>query len=587
MERESREILLVEDESLIAIGTASVLRDNGYAVRIEHSADDAIKAVNERVPDLVLMDIDLGRGKMDGTVAAKKILESHTIPVVFLTNHSEQSTVDRVKGITRYGYVLKNTGDFVLLESISMAFELHAVLQHTRESEEKYRAAFMTSPDAVNINRLDGLYVDINEGFTALTGFTREDVIGKLSSEIGIWAIPEDRERLVEGLKRDGSVENLESQFRRKDGSLTTAVMSARIISINQQPHILSITRDISERKRLEDQLRQSEERFRIAVEGSRAGLWDWHLVTGEAYFNDRFGSMLGYEPGELPATAAAWRNLLHPDDVEAANRRVADYLEGRSKTYESTFRMRTKSGEYRWIIGRGKVVLDNDGNPQRFVGFNTDVTDQKERELNAHRELEAKSVLLEEVNHRVKNNLALITSLIELKRTTSQNDEKLADLSRQVAAVSMVHDSLTSSRHSGSIDIREYCGSLLRSVIDGASRNGIETTVDIDNLHLPGELAIPVGLILNEAATNAVKHGFRSEPNPRLYVRLAGDTEDKECRLVIRNNGSEIPSSVDLSSPATMGMKIITVLAGQIDGIVSIERGPEPTISITFPWFE
>jgi len=133
-----------------------------------------------------------------------------------------------------------------LRESITMALELFEAHRKTKESEEKYRAAFMNSPDAVNINRIDGLYVDINEGFTKLTGFTREDVIEKLSSEIDIWAIPEDREKLIKGLNKDGVVENLESEFRRKDGSLTTALMSARLIRINGEPHILSITRDIS-----------------------------------------------------------------------------------------------------------------------------------------------------------------------------------------------------------------------------------------------------------------------------------------------------------------------------------------------------
>src|SRR5512140_2805958 len=100
-----------------------------------------------------------------------------------------------------------------------------------RESEAKYTAAFNTSPDAININALDGLFIDINEGFTQQTGFTREDVIGKSSLEIDLWTIREDREKLVRGLKENGYVENLKSVFRCKDGSLKTALMSARFIN--------------------------------------------------------------------------------------------------------------------------------------------------------------------------------------------------------------------------------------------------------------------------------------------------------------------------------------------------------------------
>ncbi len=259
-EKPTVSILLVEDEALIAMNQTAILEKFGYIVTTAYHAEEAIETVAGEKVDLVLMDIDLGEGEMDGTEAAELILREHDLPIVFLTSHSEEEMVNKVKGITRYGYVLKNSGEFVLRESITMALELFEAHRKTKESEEKYRAAFMTSPDAVNINRIDGLYIDVNEGFTKLTGFTREDVIEKLSSEIDIWAHPEDREKLIKGLKEDGFVENLESEFKRKDGSLTTALMSARLIRINGEPHILSITRDISRRKKAEEEANKAKQ---------------------------------------------------------------------------------------------------------------------------------------------------------------------------------------------------------------------------------------------------------------------------------------------------------------------------------------
>ena len=118
-----------------------------------------------------------------------------------------------------------------------------------RESEEKYRLTFDASPDAVNINRLeDGLYVDINEGFTQLTGFTREEVIGRTSSEINIWYDPADRQKLVLGLREKGYYENLEARFRMKGDRVQTGLMSARVITLKGVAHIISITRDMTER---------------------------------------------------------------------------------------------------------------------------------------------------------------------------------------------------------------------------------------------------------------------------------------------------------------------------------------------------
>ncbi|MBI9066903.1 MAG: PAS domain S-box protein [Salinivirgaceae bacterium] len=139
--------------------------------------------------------------------------------------------------------------------------ELLKIKERVEESEAKFKSAYYTSPDAVNINTLAGEYIETNEGFTRLTGYTREDVIGINSSEIDIWTRPEDRDLLVKTLKEQGKIENLESVFKCKDGSLKTALMSASIIHILNEPHILSVTRDITKRKKVENDLIKAREK--------------------------------------------------------------------------------------------------------------------------------------------------------------------------------------------------------------------------------------------------------------------------------------------------------------------------------------
>ncbi|MCF7929749.1 MAG: response regulator, partial [Spirochaetales bacterium] len=135
-----RKILLVEDEKIPALKTAKTIQKHGFEVKTADTGEKAVDIIEEDPEiSLILMDIDLGEG-MDGTETARIILAKHTLPVVFLTSHSEKEYVDKVKQITRYGYVLKNSGEFILIESINMAFELFEAHKEVQEKEERYEA---------------------------------------------------------------------------------------------------------------------------------------------------------------------------------------------------------------------------------------------------------------------------------------------------------------------------------------------------------------------------------------------------------------------------------------------------------------
>ena len=129
------------------------------------------------------------------------------------------------------------------------------------EIHQRYSLAFHTSPDALTITTLDGIYVDVNLGFCRATGYERDEIIGKSAIELGIWVDPEARKTLVETIKRDGVIYNLDAAFRRKDGSITIALMSANIIRINDIPHLISISKEITERRAIEEELRIAKER--------------------------------------------------------------------------------------------------------------------------------------------------------------------------------------------------------------------------------------------------------------------------------------------------------------------------------------
>ncbi|MGM0611618.1 MAG: PAS domain S-box protein [Thermodesulfobacteriota bacterium] len=149
-------------------------------------------------------------------------------------------------------------GAVMIFRNITEKYRAEAEL---RQSEERFRLAFQTSPDAINLNRLeDGLYIDINQGFSQIMGYSPEDVIGRTSLDLSIWKNAEDRRYLVEELKRNGYVQNLDAEFITKDGQIRNGLMSARVLKINNEDVIISLTRDITEKKAAEKKmLRQSQ----------------------------------------------------------------------------------------------------------------------------------------------------------------------------------------------------------------------------------------------------------------------------------------------------------------------------------------
>ena len=137
------------------------------------------------------------------------------------------------------------------------------------------------------------------------------------------------------------------------------------------------ISKDITNQKKAEDFLKATEERWRFALEGGNQGVWDWNVETGEIYFSDSYKKLYGYGPGDLKGRIEEWETMIHPDDREKMDRAIHDHI-GKSDPYhESIYRVRTKDGNYKWILGRGMLIRNELGAPTRMIGTHTDITKQ------------------------------------------------------------------------------------------------------------------------------------------------------------------------------------------------------------------
>ncbi len=244
--------------------------------------------------------------------------------------------------------------------------ELRATEKEFKALEERFRKAFTTSPDAININRLsDGMYISINNGFTKITGYSEEEIIGKTSLEINIWADNKDREILANRLKEKGFVENLEAKFKMKNGSIIDGLMSAAAIELNGEPHIISITRDISLRKRTEEELIRTKIHFEKMIDNAPDGIVQISAEGDLKYVSPSakkiFGFSLNEEVNIRPVA------LIHPDDLSLVMRKLKGLIINPSNVPTIECRFKHKNGNWIWIEAIFTNLL-NDNNVKAIV---------------------------------------------------------------------------------------------------------------------------------------------------------------------------------------------------------------------------
>ncbi len=247
--------------------------------------------------------------------------------------------------------------------------------QALEESEIRYRTAFMTSPDAINITRLsDGMYIEVSDGFERMTGWRRDEVIGKSSVQLGLWADGADRQRFMEALRRDGYYESLEAHFRAKDGRNIVGLMSAHKILVKGEPCLLSVTRDITERKLAEDKLKLAASVFSHAREGISITDVDGNIVD----VNETFSHITGYAREEVLGKNLRILNSGRQD--KAFYVAFWKQLSTDGHWYGEVWN-RKKSGEVYAELLTISAVKNSAGVTQNYVGLFSDITLQKAHE--------------------------------------------------------------------------------------------------------------------------------------------------------------------------------------------------------------
>ncbi len=266
-----------------------------------------------------------------------------------------------------------------------------------------------------------------NPAASELTGYSEEDAAA--TNAISGLVHPDDRDMVAQYHARrlQGAETRFCYDFRLigKDGTVKWAEMNSSLFIWEGTPAALCFMTDATERKQVENALRESEQRLQLALEGAALGVWDWDVKTGQAIWDNGTTRMMGYGQNELDPNIRTWKRAVHPDDWEKVSEVLNGHLSGRLPFYEVEYRMQTKSGEWKWVQVRGKVVeYDKEGKPQRMAGTMLDVTERRKAEEESEKlraqlfqsqKMEALGTLVGGIAHDFNNMLQIVLGYSQL----------------------------------------------------------------------------------------------------------------------------------------------------------------------------
>ncbi len=433
--------------------TAEQLTGWSLAQAIGHPLPEVFKIINADTREICRNPVELVmvRGEIVG-------LANHT--VLLALDGSEYQISDSAAPIRDAGG--RVSGVVLVFSDVSKRYHMEEALRRT---EQQFRNTFKLMPNSLTLQNKEGVVLDCSDAFCELTGFSREEIIGTNMQNLGLWVHPEDRQIMRETLERDGKVDALEFQLRRRDGEIRTMQISAKFLALEHEPILLAVAHDITARKLAEDALRTNQRELQIA--------------------------------------------------------------------------------------------------------------------------LKEKTSLLNEVHHRVKNNLQVITSLLRLEegRSDQANTKTvLNEMQGRIRSMALLHETLYRSGIFATADLAEYLGELATQAFRAQASGGavIALKLDLAKAMVSMDQATPCGLMVNELISNCLKHGFPDGRTGEVVITLKLTEDAKQVQLSVSDNGIGLPADFEDKREASLGLQMASDLARQIGG--SLEIGPGSVFRVTFP---
>jgi PAS domain S-box-containing protein len=412
---------------------------------------------------------------------------------------------------------------------------------------------------------------------------------------------PADRARLMQMQRQaleQRSMYEIEHRLVWWDGTIHWRYTRGAYL-YNQQGQavkLAGVSMDITHLKRTEEALRQSEEWLLIALESANMGAWDLNLLTGEEVWSVQSETLFGFTAKtDIDITEVFW-DQLHPDDWKLISQAYQQALQ--TGCYLAEYRIILPEQTIRWIASKGKVFYDETGKPVRMSGVDLDITERKQAEEQLRVSLQEKEVLLKEIHHRVKNNLQMISSLLDLQAGSIHEPkilEPFIESQRRIKVMALIHERLYRSENLARINLADYIHKLVTDLfMSYAATSNINLQVEIANIELEVDTAITCGLIVNELASNAIKHAFPGNRSGEIEISFSLTTSNQgnfnhlinnlnHYILVVRDNGIGVPEEVDFHHIDSLGLQLVCALTKKLQGTIELDRSQGSLFKITF----
>jgi PAS domain S-box-containing protein len=471
---------------------------------------------------------------------------------------------------------------------IFLAEEIEKSRRTLTESEEKFRNVFNNANDMITLSKLNddgtpGKFIEVNDVACEKLGYSKEEFLKMTPRDIGIPG-QVDKSKIYELLKKGKAT--FERTHVTKEGQKIPVEINSHIFTLKGEKVALSIVRDISERKKAENALKESEEKFRELF-NSADDMITLNVINEDGLpgkfieVNEVACERLGYTKDELLN--------MGPIDI-VAKEKISEMPENARKLDKeghATFEIihLTKDGEKipvevnnHLFIMKGKKVA---------LAISRDITERKKAEEQLRHSLEEKEMLMKEIHHRVKNNLMVISSLLNLQSKYIKDKESLnifKESQSRAKSMALIHERLYRSDDMKKINFGEYIETLSNDLYHTyvTDQGRITLNLEVEDAKIDINTSVPLGLIVNELVSNCMKHAFpANEMNGEISItfKKIGD----KFMLNVKDNGVGFPEDLDFKNTDSLGLQLVTMLVDQIDGEIELKNKDGTEFKITF----